>query len=734
LVEIGSALCAPPLVPARHRQADMPTAARRGLLDDVVVAAVVSGCRSAWVALWGRRGRPLAGLLARDLVVIEAYASILVVRQAEAIAAVAGALLERGRSAAGRSPRWCAVGEGQARPGAILSRGAIHPGVYRCRMRLERSAMVISGQERVERRLAAILAADVAGYSRLTGLDEEGTHAQLQDHLRAVVNPKIAEHRGRVVKNTGDGLLAEFDSVVDAMRCALEVQQCIDERNTDVPREKRIEFRIGVNVGDVMIDRGDIFGDAVNVAARLEGIAEPGAICLSEDAHRQLRGKLEFTSENMGEQILKNISQTVRVYRVYRVRPSRAATVAGLPLPDKPSIAVLPFQNISGEPEQEYFADGIVEEIVTALSRFRQLFVIARSSSFTYKGQAVDVKQVGRELGVRYVLGGSVRTAGDRVRIAGQLIDASTGAHLWADRFERTLENIFNLQDQVTASVVGAIVPQLDQAEIERAKRKPTENLDAYDYYLRGMATFDVGGSWGNREANDNALRLFYKAIELDSNFAAAYGMAATCFMRRKSNHWMIDPEQETVEAGRLAWQAVRLGQDDPVALSRAGFVLARVVGELDVGAALIDRALLLNPNLAVAWLCSGIAKNLLGEPDAAIDSFGFAMRLNPLGPYLVHAQQGTAFAHFLAGHYDQACVWAKKALEHHPDFVSALRLFAASSALYGRLEEAQRTVAHLLQLEPTLRASALKNVFPFRRPTDLTTFMDGLRKAGLPD
>src|SRR5205809_1843158 len=288
------------------------------------------------------------------------------------------------------------------------------------------------GRDRVKRRLTAILAADVAGYSRLTGLDEEGTHAQLQDHLRSVVDPKIAEHRGRVVKNTGDGLLAEFSSVVDAVRCAVDVQRGMAERNTDVPQEKRIEFRIGINVGDVMIDRGDIFGDGVNVAARLEGLAEPGGICLSDDAHRQVRGKLELTSEDMGEQKLKNIAQPVRVYRV---RPSGAAatTRPSLPLPDKPSIAVLPFENMSGDPEQGYFADGIVEEIITALSRFRQLFVIARNSTFTYKGRAVDVKQVGLELGVSYVLEGSVRKSGNRIRITGQLINASTGAHLWAE-------------------------------------------------------------------------------------------------------------------------------------------------------------------------------------------------------------------------------------------------------------------------------------------------------------
>jgi len=589
--------------------------------------------------------------------------------------------------------------------------------------------------ERVERRLTAILAADVAGYSRLTGMDEEGTHVQLQDHLHSLVDPKIAEHRGRVVKNTGDGMLAEFGSVVDAVRCAVDIQRGMAERNADVPEEKRIEFRIGINVGDIIFDRGDIFGDGVNVAARLEAVAEPGGICMSGRVVEDIEGKLDIGLENAGEQLLKNIARPVRVYRAH-LSGDLSARRAVLRLPDKPSIAVLPFQNLSGDPEQEYFADGMVEEIITALSRFRDLFVIARNSSFTYKGRPADVKKVGQELGVRYVLEGSVRRAGKRVRIAGQLIDASTGAHLWADRFDGRLEDIFELQDQVTSSVIGAISPKLQQAEIERAKRKPTERLDAYDYYLRGMAVFDVQGAWESRKANDDALRLFYKAIEFDPDFASAYAMAAMCFMRRKSNHWMVDREQETTEARRLASHAARLGLglDDAAVLARAGFVLARVVGEFDAGTALIERALLLNPNLAFAWLHSGITKNLLGEPDIAIAHFACATRLNPLGPYLFHSQMGTGFAHFLAGRYNEACLWAKQALEHHPDFVAALRLLAASSALGGRLEEAQATMRHLLRLNPMLRVSDLKEVYPFRRPKDLASLIDGLRKAGLPE
>jgi TolB-like protein len=585
--------------------------------------------------------------------------------------------------------------------------------------------------ERVERRLTAILAADVAGYSRLTGLDEEGTHARLQDHLRTLVDPKIAEHRGRVVKNTGDGLLAEFGSVVDAVRCAVDVQRSVAERNTDVPEEKRIEFRIGINLGDIIIDRGDIFGDGVNVATRLEGLAEPGGICLSEDAYRQVRGKLELTSKDIGEHTLKNIAQPVRVYCV---SPSgvAAATRPSLPLPGKPSIAVLPFQNMSGDPEQEYFADGIVEEIITALSRFHQLFVIARNSSFTYKGRAVDVKQVGRELGVRYVLEGSVRKSANRVRITGQLVDASTGAHLWADRFDGGLEDIFDLQDQVTASVVGAIAPKLEQVEIERAKRKPTERLDAYDYYLRGVAAFHVGMT---KESIEDALRLFSKALDLDPDFALAYARAALCHGFRKMNRWMTNPQQEVGIAARLARRAVELGKDEAVALSLGGFELAYVVGDLDAGAAFVDRALSLNPNLATAWGSSGYMKICFGEHNTAIEHEARAMRLSPLDSRRWAWQFHTALAHFFAGRYDDAVSWAEATLREQPNHLGALRVAAASNALAGRLKKAQKFMAQVHHLDPDLRISNLADTMPpLRRAEDRNRWIEGLRKAGLPE
>jgi len=583
--------------------------------------------------------------------------------------------------------------------------------------------------ERVERRLTAILAADVAGYSRLMGADEEGTLARLKAHRRELVDPKIDEHRGRIVKTTGDGMLVEFASVVDALRCAIEIQRGMLSRNADLPQESRIEFRAGINTGDIITDGGDIFGDGVNVAARLEGLAEPGGICVSGRVQEDTRGKFDIAFEDAGEQQLKNIGWPVRVYRV-RLGGEAAIQKPILALPDKPSIAVLPFENMSGDPEQDYFADGMVDDIITALSRMRWLFVIARNSSFTYKGRAVDVKQVGRELGVRYVLEGSVRKAGDKVRITGQLIDTSTGGHLWADRFDGGLADIFDLQDQVTASVVGAIAPKLEQAEIERAKRKPTENLDAYDYYLRGLA----GVHRWTREANDEALKMLYRAIELDPDFASAYGMAARCYASRKAAGWVTDRAKEISEAARLARRAAELGGDDAVALWTAGMALGYVVGDLDDGAAFTDRALALNPNLATAWLFSGWVKVWIGEPEVAIERLARAMRLSPQDPLFFQMQAATAAAHFFAGRYDEASTWAEAAVRDQRSFLLVLCTAAASNAFAGRTVEAGKAMARLRQLDPELRLSSLKDLLTLRRPEDIAKWEEGLRKAGLPE
>src|SRR2546430_3893194 len=569
------------------------------------------------------------------------------------------------------------------------------------------------------------------------GIDEEGTLARLKALRRTLFDPKIAEHHGRVVKNTGDGAIAEFASVVDAVRCADEIQRGMAEQNIDVPQDKQIELRIGIHVGDIIIEENDIFGDGVNIAVRLEGIAEPGGISISDDARRQIRGKVDVTFEDLGSQSLKNIAEPMRVWRVPYGRavpaaPTRLRVDDALALPDKPSIAVLPFTNLSSDPEQEYFADGIVDDIITALSHFKALFVIARNSSFTYKGRAVDVKQVGRELGVRYVLEGSVRKAANRVRITGQLVDTATGAHLWADRFDGGLGDIFDLQDQVTESVVGAIAPAVEKAEIERARRKPTESLDAYAIYLRGLARLYQPA---NRQANDEALRLFNSAIELDPDFASAYGRAASCYVIAKMNGWISGAANEIAEVTRLAQRAVELGKDDAIALAASGYALAHIVRDLGVGAALIDRALVLNSNLAVAWSYGGWVKNFLGEPEAAIERFARAMRLSPPDPWAPGMRAGTAHAHFFLGRYDQAASWAAMALQDRPDFQPGLRMAAASNAMAGQPEQAHKAMARLRQLNPALRVSTLKDVLgPYRRTEDLSRLEEGLRKAGLPE
>jgi TolB-like protein len=409
---------------------------------------------------------------------------------------------------------------------------------------------------------------------------------------------------------------------------------------------------------------------------------------------------------------------------------SNETSAQALALPEKPSIAALPFLNLSGDPEQEYFADGVVEDVISALSRIRWLFVIARNSSFTYKGRAVDVKQVGRELGVRYVLEGSVRKAASRVRITGQLIDATTGAHLWADRFEGDLDDIFELQDQITASVIAAIAPQLERAEIERARRKPTESLDAYDFYLRGMANLHQG----TREAITEALTLFHKAIQLDPDFASAYGMPGWCHFWRKVNGWMTDRSREVAEGARLARRAVELGKDDAVALPRSGHALGHLVGDFDGGIALIDRALMLNPNLAAAWFLGGFPRVWRGDPDGAIERFARAMRLSPLDPEMYRMQAGMAVAHLFAGRFDTASSWAEKAFRDLPSFLMVVGIIAASHALAGRTDEARRAMHHLRQLDPALRISNLRDWLPIHRAEDLATFADGLRRAGLPE
>ncbi len=589
--------------------------------------------------------------------------------------------------------------------------------------------------ERIERRLTAILVADVAGVGRLVPCsdsatsDDDDTAVQIEAHRRSLVDPKIEQHRGRIVKTTGDGLLAEFASAVDALRCAVEVQDGMSARNAMIAPDRRIQYRIGVNVGDIVIDGDTIAGDGVNVAARLESFAEPGGICVSGRVREDAESALDLAFDDAGVESLGNRS---RLVSVYRVRPGRRARSRAEPvpaLPDKPSIAVLPFQNMSGDPEQEYFADGIVEDIITALARNRWLFVIARNSSFTYKGRAVDVKEVGRALGVRYVLEGSVRKTGNRVRITGQLIDAATGVHLWADYFDGTLEHIFDLQDEVTARVAGRIAPKLLQAEIQRARRKPTESLDSYDFYLRGVA----GVHRNTKEAIAEALHFYKLAIEGDPEFAAAHARAAGCYILYLANGFHLDAE-DVAECERLARRAAELGSDDAVALALSGMALATVCGYLDDGADLVDKALRLDPNHAPAWLFSGWLRTFLGAPDVAVAHLETALRLSPLDPLEYAAHAALAAAHFFAGRYDESVTWAEKSYRAQPNFVPATRFAAASHALAGRVERAGALMERLRRLDPGLRLSNLHRILPLRRAEDAEKWARGLRVAGLPE
>jgi TolB-like protein/class 3 adenylate cyclase len=580
--------------------------------------------------------------------------------------------------------------------------------------------------QRAQRRLAAILAADVVGYSRLVGVDEEGTLERLRVLRREVVDPMIKEHRGRVVRITGDGILVEFASVVDAVRCAVDTQREMALRNAEVPVDQRIEFRIGINLGDIMNDGEDIYGDGVNVAARLEALAPPGGICVSRVVRDQVRDKLNFAFDDRGEQQVKNIVRPVRVFDVKiagetMTLTSYSGAAAPLPLPDKPSIAVLPFQNMSGDPEQEYFADGMVEEIITALSRIRWLFVIARNSSFTYKGKPVDVKQVGRQLGVRYVLEGSVRKGGSRVRITAQLIEAETGAHLWADRFDGSLEDVFDLQDKVAISVAGVIEPALQAAEVRRSSARPTNDLTAYDLYLRALATFYPI----TKERLLEALELLEQAIAIDRHCGQALSLAAMCQMRLVRESWAETPETASRRAVDLARQALQAAGDDPGILANAAFVLANFGEEIGAMTALVDRALTLNPSFSRGWFLGGVLRLWAGQPDLAIEHAETALRLSP------RERMGTPLsligeAHFFKREFDEAAPKLLQSIQENPGYPHSYRVLTACYAHMGRLDEARAIIARLRAITPHLVPSGAQ----LRRPADRELFLSGLRLA----
>jgi adenylate cyclase len=581
------------------------------------------------------------------------------------------------------------------------------------------------------RRLAAILAADIAGYSRLMGADEEGTLERLKGLRRELVDPTIAEHRGRIVKTTGDGMLVEFPSVVDAVRCAVAVQQAMPERNTGVAAENRIELRIGINLGDVIVEGDDLYGDGVNIAARIEALADAGAVFVSNTVHDQVRDRLPFLFEDLGEQQVKNITRPVRIYRLglQASGPQEAGTAAvplALPLPDKPSIAVLPFANMSSDPEQEFFADGIAEDIITALSHYPSLFVIARNSCFTYKGRTVDVKQVGRELGVRYVLEGSLRKAGNRIRVTAQLIEAESGKHVWAERYDRGLADIFAMQDEITEAVSIAIAPAIADAELRRAIRKPPGNLDAWAAYQRGL--------WHTSKAttNDNVLAqdFFQRAIDLDPTFAGAHrGLAeaqfyAVAVFRTRS----FSEVQNSMEA--LARRAVALDGGDAEAHSWLGVMLL-TRADYEGALAEAERAIALSPNLAIAHGWLGHVLIWSGRPKDGLPGIQKYRRLDPRDPSMAIVSMQEAVAHYFCHEYEAATQVAKGVIRSYPDFPLSYRWLAAALGQAGRIEEAKQALETALMVSPAAFEMYVRTRPPWFRAEDHAHMLDGLRKAG---
>jgi adenylate cyclase len=553
---------------------------------------------------------------------------------------------------------------------------------------------------------------------------EEATYAEFERLRRELIEPSLSRHEGRLIKTTGDGALAEFASPLAATRCAVEIQDHLASGSSP------LRLRVGLNLGDVIVGQdGDLYGDGINIAVRLEGIADPGGILISEKVYDEVEGKLDAGFEDRGEQQLKNISRPVRAFAV------RAAAYSALterisaapPLPDKPSIAVLPFENMSGDPEQEYFADGMVEEIITAFSRFKWLFVIARNSSFTFKGKAVDVKEVGRRLGVRYVLEGSVRKASGKVRITGQLIDASTGAHIWADRFERDLTDVFALQDEVTVAVVSAIQPKLLQTEIAMAARRRSENLTAYDFYLRALPQFYLS----TREGIAEAERLAHRALELDPQFGLVAALAGLCHMQRVLWGYAIDPQFERKEAVRLFRLALSVDDGDPDTLAAAAAISAFMIGDYENEMELADRAVALNPNSFLAWGCRGQVYRIAGLPKEAVRSFEHAIRMSPVDPRLHLTFAGMGMAFIELRRFNEATVAAKKALRQNPSFPGPYRCLASAFAHLGREAEAREAAARMLEVDPGFTISAWIDRGGL---SNAKLLIEGLRKAGLPE
>ena len=583
------------------------------------------------------------------------------------------------------------------------------------------------GEERLQRRLAAILSADVVGYSRLMGLDEAGTLSRLNALRRELIDPAIVAHAGRIVKLMGDGALVEFASAVDAVTCAIEIQRQLREHDADGSEADPIRFRIGINVGDIIIEGDDILGDGVNIAARIEGIAEPGGISISEDAWRQVQGKVAANLIDGGEQSLKNIARPVRVYRLdFAEKAASQAPRMTLTLPDKPSIAVLAFNNMSGDPEQEYFSDGICEDIITDLSKLSELHVIARNSSFTYKGKPVDVKQVGRELGVRYVLEGSVRKAGNRVRVTGQLIDATSGAHIWAERFDRDLTDIFAVQDELTQEIIAALKIKLSAPEKVRFAGGGTKNVDAHDFFLRGREL--VIGNKRDRAMFVQANEYLRRAIELDPNYAGPYAALAWAYIMDYQNRWSDSPEIALDQAQRLIDAAIEKDKSDPFV-----HYVASLLGlwKKDYGqwAHEADTALSLNPNYGHAHLARGLVYVYSGEPLKGISYIEQAMRLDPAQQQYRHFL-GTAY--LVAGNYETAVAILKERVAITPTTDLSRGLLASALGHLGRTEEARQIWRELKEINPQYSHSDHFGRLPFTNPTDADQLTEGLRKAGL--
>ena len=586
-------------------------------------------------------------------------------------------------------------------------------------------------------KLIAVVYADMVGYSRLIGLDDIGTLERLRTLRTNVVDPAIAQYGGRIVQTGGDSLLIVFDSIEGALRCAMTVQRRIPSHDRQDASDRRMRFRMGIDIGDAIADGTDLHGDGVIVAARLQAECPAGGVCVSRAVRDHVHDRLDLTFEAMGLLSLKNIARPVEAFLVRSPEALKSTertqvhnTGDHLALPDKPSLAVLPFHNMSGDPEQEYFADGVVEEITTAIARFPWLFVIARNSSFTYKGKAVDVRQVARELGVRYVLEGSVRKAGNRVRITGQLIDAATGTHLWADRFDGGLEDIFELQDQVASRVVGAIEPRLRLSEGDRVSRKPTENLDAYDLYLRARAQ----SYKRTEESVAEALRLARRALELDPAFAPTMARIARARQIQRLRHWIPELGEEVEEGIQMARQALAVARDNPEVLRLAGFVLAALAGENGTGLAAIDRAIELNPNYALAHAERGLVLTWLNRPDEAITAAEQAIRLSPHDPTIHNFYPALCTAHLASGRYEEALLWADRALGRNGG-LPALRQKLSLCGHLGRREETDECLQRLRETYPEPTVAAVMRAVPKGMSPELAArIAEGLRHAGLPE